>query len=1007
MPYPIKEIKSELVHTMKIIENSIYKRIQPLKITVWKTKEPVTFEQRREGEMKNVAAGESWGEIWDCAWFHFEGVVPGHAAGKKVVLLIDISGEACLFDSMGCPVQGLTNVSSEFDLSLGKPGKRVVEITESANGGETIDIWADAGCNDLFGKYKDHGAVIDASIAVCNGEMKSLYYDFEVLTGLLEILPENSSRAYSIMHSLNKASLVLNEYTEEEARKARGILSPELNKQGGDASLSISAIGHAHIDLAWLWPLRETRRKAARTFSTALLMMEKYPDYVFGASQPQLYAWVQEDHPALFAKIKQKVAEGRWEVQGAMWVEADTNVSGGEALVRQILYGKRYFKQEFNKDIRTLWLPDVFGYSGALPQLLRKSGVDYFMTIKLSWSIYNKFPHHTFIWSGIDGSEVLAHMPPEGTYNSPASPSAIHKAETEYLDKGVVEECLMLFGIGDGGGGPGEEHLERLKREKNLQGLVPVKQEPSTDFFDRLAARRAELKKWQGELYLEKHQGTYTTQGRSKRYNRKLEISLRELEFVSVLTQLQEMSPYPSDKIEILWKELLLYQFHDILPGSSIQRVYDESLSRYAQMEREIGAMLEDTYAKLAQSSPVVFNTLSWKRTEWVRFKETWIKVVAGPMGYTVLNMDSCQYFRNESQYPAANHNMLENDILLVAFNEDGSIKSIYDKEMKREILTPGQAGNKLAVYYDSGDAWDFSIQYNRRPSQPVRLISQKASVNGPEAQILQVYSFGDSQIEQKVILMEGSRRLDFVTRVDWHESSKMLRTSFPLQVKALEATCDIQFGSVKRPTHDNTSFDMARHEICAHKWVDLSEPGYGVALLNDCKYGYSVNGSILDLNLLRSPQYPDENADQGIHEFTYSLFPHSGNEVAGKVNQAAYELNMPLKVYYGAETGGTCDMNFSLIKTDSRHIVVETVKKAIDSSHIIVRLYECHGTSTTANIKFGVTPLEVILADLMEHDIQLLEPNGNGVTLQFNPFEIHTLKLRLKKDLKEGVVIL
>jgi alpha-mannosidase len=995
MPYPMKEIKLDLITTLSAIERAIYRKIQPLKITIWKTREPVPFEQRCCGEMSNLNIGDSWGEIWDCAWFHFEGKVTSDSARKKIVLLIDISGEACLFDDNGCPIQGITNVSSDFDLSLGKPGKRVIEITDFARGDEIIDLWADAGCNDLFGKYKDSGSVMEAHIAICSEVMRELYYDFEVLLDLTKNLPEDSARLQSIVHSLNKASLILNEYTDEEAKKAREILSMELDKKGGDPSLSVSAIGHAHIDLAWLWPLRETRRKAARTFSTALQMLDKYPDYVFGASQPQLYEWVKEDYPALFEKIKIKIKEGRWEVQGAMWVEADTNISGGEALVRQILYGKRYFKQEFNKDIRVLWLPDVFGYSGALPQLLKKSGVDYFMTIKLSWNIYNQFPHHTFLWSGIDGSEVLAHMPPEGTYNSAALPSSIHKAETNYIDKGIATECLMLFGIGDGGGGPGVEHLERLKREQNLNGLLPVKQEPSIQFFDQLNKKRSYYKKWHGELYLEKHQGTYTSQANNKCYNRKLEIMLRELEFVSILAQLKNEYIYPAEKLEELWKEVLLYQFHDILPGSSIQRVYEESQNRYETIKDNLGDLLKEAYRNLELTSPFVMNTLSWKRTEWVWFKDHYIKVEAKPMGFTVLDSDTCEKQLIKYQSPIVTKNSLENEILRVILNQDGSIGSIYDKEMKREVLNPGQPGNKLTIYHDTGDAWDFSIQYQQRPAMSCKLISSKAFVDGPKAFITQVYQFGSSQIEQKIILMEGSRRLDFVTHVDWHENHKMLRTSFHFQLKTMEANCDIQFGLVKRPTHDNTSFDMAKYEICAHKWVDLSEVDYGVALINDCKYGYSVNDSVLDLNLLRSPKYPDENADRGIHEFTYSLYPHEGNVVTGNVVQTAYELNMPLRVLQQNHTCDLKDLDFSFIRTDNKHIVVETVKKAEDSDDIIIRLYECHGTSTSAALKFGATPKNIMLTDLMENEIKHLEMCGNEVNITFTPFEIHTLKIR------------
>lgn len=996
MPYPIKEIKPDLIHTLSAIERAVYRKLQPLTITAWKTKEPVPFEQRCSGEKMSLTIGDSWGDIWDCAWFHFEGKLPKDAAGKNVVLLIDISGEACIYDEEGCPIQGLTNVSSEFDLRLGKPGKRVVEITDCAIGDEIIDLWADAGCNDLFGKYKDHGCLKEAYITICNKEMKKLFYDFEVLLDLLNNLPDHSARVHSILHSLNRASLELNEYSEEEAVRAREILSSELSKKGGDASLTISAIGHAHIDLAWLWPIRETRRKAARTFATALKMLDQYTDYIFGASQPQLFSWVREDYPALYKRIKCKVKEGRWEVQGAMWVEADTNLSGGEALVRQLLYGKRFFKKEFDQDIRVLWLPDVFGYSGALPQLLKKSGVEYFMTTKLSWNTYNRFPHHTFIWSGIDGSEVLAHMPPEGTYNSAASPTSIHKAETSYLDKGIAEECLMLFGIGDGGGGPGEEHLERLDRERNLNGLLPVRQEPSIDFFDRLARRRENYKKWHGELYLEKHQGTFTSQARSKRYNRKLEILLRELEFVSVLAQLITNSPYPSDQLELLWKEVLLYQFHDILPGSSIHRVYEESLSRYQQMEERINELLQEAFKKLGQSSSFIINTLSWKRKEWVYDAGKWFKVEAKPLGITLLNNAIEHYQEEEFSSIKATIDSLENDILQIDFNPDGSIRSIYDKERKRELLKPEQPGNKLTVYYDNGDAWDFSIQYNKRPSLACQLIAAKASVEGPKAELVQVYQFGESKIEQKIVLMEGSRRLDFVTTVDWHESGKMLRTSFPLEIKAMEANCDIQFGMVTRPTHDNTDIDMARHEICAHKWVDLSEADYGVALLNDCKYGYSLNESILDLNLLRSPKYPDEDADQGLHEFTYSLYPHEGNVVTGKVVQAGYELNMPLRIHTPMEHYSTCNItDYCFAQTDSDHVVIETVKKAEDSRHVILRLYECHGATMSSVIRFGHQPELVLLTNLMEETAEPMKLSGCEVELTFKPFEIHTIELQ------------
>jgi alpha-mannosidase len=998
MPYPIKEIKPSLTASLNAIENSIYKNVSELEVNIWKTAEPVPYELRTSGEKKNVAIGEKWGDLWDCAWFNLTGSIPLNAAGKKVVLLIDVNGEACIYNHEGCPIQGLTNVNSEFDYSLGRPGKRVVNITDCAIGNEKIDIWADAGCNDLFGYYREKGSLKEAHIAICNEEMRQLYFDFEVLLELMNNLPENSARANSIMYTLNKAALILNEFDDKEAGSARKILSKELQKKGGDSSLSISAIGHAHIDLAWLWPIRETKRKGFRTFSTALMMMERYPDYVFGASQPQLYQWIKEGSPILYSKISKRIEEGRWEAQGGMWVEADTNISGGEALIRQVLYGKRFFKKEFNKDMKILWLPDVFGYSGALPQILKKSGIDYFMTIKLSWNVHSVFPHHTFLWTGIDGSKVLAHMPPEGTYNSPAAPRTIKRAENEYLDKGVSEDCLMLFGIGDGGGGPGEEHLERLKREKNLEGLIPVIQEPSLEFFKKVENNISEYKSWHGELYLERHQGTYTTQAKNKRFNRKLEISLRELEFIASLACLEGNYEYPQTDIETLWKEVLLYQFHDILPGSSIKRVYDEALERYRIIDGSIKELLSKAYSVITQknvissseSSYAVFNTLSWNRKEWLKAGANWFRAEVPSMGCGVISKEQSVF-----EGLRANKLELENDKLLVSFNLDGTIKRILDKECGREVIAAGMAGNKLDIYDDKGDAWDFSIQYKYKNVGHFELQSSTPFIDGPKAELKQIYSFGTSSIEQNIILMQGSCRLDFVTKVLWNENLKMLRTSFPVNVVTQEATCDIQFGNIKRPTHRNTSIDMAKEEISAHKWVDLSQPDYGVALLNDCKYGYRVNENIIDLNLLRSPDFPGENADRGCHEFTYSLYPHRGNHMEGRVDKAAYELNMPLIVLQGNAKEMEIKTETSFIQIDEDNIIVETVKKAEDSDEIIVRLYEGYGCSTPGVIKFGIKPKTIELVNLMEKKLKDIKCKDSSIIVDFKPFEINTLKIQ------------
>ncbi|KZS48752.1 alpha-mannosidase [Paenibacillus glucanolyticus] len=1022
MPYePIR--REPLKQMLDKLREAIYKPIAELDVTAWVTPEPVTYEERMSGTEVTLAHGERWGLLWDCAWFRFSGRIPEASPSENVVLLLDVSGELCLVDQEGSPVQGLTTVNSEFDFSLGLPGKRVVQLHEMFMNGQEIEVWADGGNNDLFGNYRG-GTLKEAMIAISREDIRSLYYDTEVLLETAEQLPDGSARKERMYQTLYDVSMLLAEFSEECLEQAKKRLGEQLSLQGGDHVLTISAVGHAHIDLAWLWPIRETIRKGARTFSTALRMMERYPDYVFGASQPQLYEWIKQRYPKLYAQIKERVREGRWEPQGAMWVESDTNVPGGESLVRQILYGKRYFQQEFGLEMKSLWMPDVFGYSASLPQILKKSGVDYMMTQKLSWSEYNRYPHHSFLWEGIDGSAVLTHMPPEDTYNSPAAPRSIVKAEREYLDKNVSGHALMLFGIGDGGGGPGEEHLERLSREKNLLGLSPVTQEPSWKFFERLNKERARFQTWRGELYLEKHQGTLTSQARSKRYNRKMEKALRELEFASVLAAARLGRSYPSELLETIWKEVLLYQFHDILPGSSIQRVYDESLIRYEELLQQTEAMITDTYSFLADhitsqddgsARIVVFNSLPWTREEWLHMEGRWRKVRVPSMGYTVMADGVDQSSEDEAassiemvpetwdsgiRVTAEGHS-IESDTFIVQFDQNGAILSILDKGEAREVIPQGRLGNDLRVYHDNGDAWDFRHDYAVNPGMPLILRRIRELRDGPRIGLFFEYSYGESSLSQTVVLTEGSRRIDFETRVDWREDGKMLRTSFPVHIRADQVHCEIQFGSLSRPTHRNTMWDFAKDEICAHQWIDLSEPDYGVALLNDCKYGHRVIENVLDLNLLRSSSYPDPAADRAEHAFAYSLYPHPGNHVQAEVYRRGHELNIPLRTVSMSSPpdpeNGQLPYTTAFLEPDHPYIMVESVKKAEDGDDIIIRLYETSGTHAKAALRLGFQALEAWMADLMENIIAPLPiADSSEIALAFTPFQIITLRLKL-----------
>jgi alpha-mannosidase len=575
----------------------------------------------------------------------------------------------------------------------------------------------------------------------------------------------------------------------------------------------------------------------------------------------------------------------------------------------------------------------------------------------------------------------------------------------------------MVFGIGDGGGGPGEEHLERLARIKNLEGLSPVTQEPVADFLEKWAVDAARFPTWVGELYLERHEGTLTTNARNKRYNRKMELALRDLEWSGVLAGRVAGAAYPAERLEAIWQEVLLYQFHDILPGSSIKRVYDESVARYAEMLSEVQTLTAERDAQVAarvdtagMAAPVaVFNSLSWKRSEWVQAGGRWVHVTAPAMGYTAVDVaEAAKAATTKGVGVAAGE--IENDLLRVRFGPDGAIVSILDKQSGREVIPPGAAANRLSVYTDMGDAWDFPMDYAEQTPRTMTLVAAQSRVDGPCAVMMQTYRLGHSEVKQEVILTAGSRRLDFVTHLHWREPRTMLRTSFPVDVRATEATYEIQFGHIRRPNHRNTTWDLARDETAAHKWADLSQRDHGVALLNDCKYGYKVKGNVLDLNLLRSVPYPGPRlvddadvapgdphhayTDQCDHAVTYALYPHDGDHVAGGVIRAGYELNVPLRVVATDAHAGPLPRAASFVTVDAQNVIIEAAKQAEDGDDVIVRLYESEGRNAQATVQFGFPAGAVSEVDLMEENPVPLAVKGDTISMAFRPFEIKTLRV-------------
>ncbi|MBQ7258250.1 MAG: alpha-mannosidase [Abditibacteriota bacterium] len=978
------------------VEQNRYKILKELNIDAYITKEPLPYEKKTKGVHKILKIGDTWGSLFDCAWMNLKGQTPKEAKNKHLILLLDFNGEACVFDKKGNPYRGLTTKASVFDRNHGWPTKRVFDITKKSLGNEKIDLWLDVACNDLFGNIQNNGRIEEAYIAIQNDEINALYFDLEVLFEISQIKDQNSAWVSQIKEAIYKAALVFTEGTEEEAKEARKILKPCLDRKNGDYPLTVSFIGHSHIDLAWLWPIRETIRKGARTFSTVLRNMETYPHFKFVQSQAQIYDWMKEHYPSLYEEIKKRIKQGRWEPNGSMWVEPDCNIPSGESFVRQFFYGKKYFLEEFGINTNVCFLPDTFGYSGALPQILAESEVPYFTTQKLSWNKVNKFPYQSFTWEGNDGSKVLAHMLPEENYLSSCMPRAFKFLEENYKEKGLTEYCLGLYGIGDGGGGPSEDHIELLLRQKNLFDQATYKEETTADFFKKLEKDKDKFGTWKGEMYLEFHQGTLTSQAKNKKYNRLMEFALRRAEQLSAFAMLSGKK-YPQEEIDNIWKEVLLYQFHDILPGSSIKRVYDESLAQYEKLYKKTNNIFEKAIENITKNidtkefkNPVIVtNTLPWDREEFVKFKNTWLKASAPALGYNTIELKQAKFTA-----PKLIKDGFENDKLKVVFNsKTGGIKSIFDKNANREILK-GES-NIFLLHTDKNDAWDMYPDYDLMKCERANLISQKFEIDGPCAIVKQVYKYNKSVINQSIILTDDSNKLDFDTKVDWQETHKMLRAHFDYKIFTDYARSEIQFGNIKRPNHTNTSWDIAKYETAAHKWIDLSESDYGISMLNNCKYGHRALGSTISINLLRSTDYPGANADRGEQTFKYAVMPHSGSYISAEIVKAGYNFNEPLYLNLAPKTKGTAPKEKSFVKCDNPNVVIDTIKKADKDNDMIIRLYECHETTGEATLEFGFDVKSVKLVNLLEHDKKgSVKLKGNKVTFNVQPFKIVTLKV-------------
>jgi alpha-mannosidase len=895
--------------------------------------------------------------------------------------MVGFTAEGLIWDSNGLPVQGLHHRHREHLL------------TSRAEGGEPVELYVEAAANPVppwhlsdwpyFGPDYSGSPLYQlqqAELAVVDRDVEGLYLDLRVLLQLAEHL--GSPAAEDALRSV--AEMIDPSDVASQAAAARRRLRTVLDapSQGAHA---VTAIGHAHIDTAWLWPIRETRRKCARTFANQLRLLERYPEHLFACSQAVQYHWIKEDYPDLYEQIRARVADGRWQPVGGMWVEADTNVPSGESLVRQLVHGKRFFADEFGVETDELWIPDVFGYSAALPQIAVQAGITALVTQKLSWNDTNVFPHSTFWWEGHDGSRLLAHFPPANTYNGDFSVTELVNSQRSFRDHGRSDRSLYPYGYGDGGGGPTARMLEFGRRLANLEGLPRVEIGTVASFLDRARADEG-LATWVGELYLEAHRATLTTHADVKLANRRGEEALRAAEMWSVAAGIDKRT-----ELDGAWKRLLLQQFHDIIPGSSIHWVYEDSARDHATALATAQAVIAASQTSLAGDGDgwVAFNAGSCDRREVAELPGGRLALVTAPAcgwGPVAVSRED----HDQERPVEIGDGWLANDILRIEWDHDGLLTSIRDLELDREVLAEGRRGNVFQLHEDhprAFDAWDVDRSYLDQVEDLVSVDSIDVIERDPlRAGVRFVRRFGASAITQTMRLSAGSRRLEFHTEVDWHEHHQFLKVAFPVAIRATRATYEIQHGHLERPTTANTSWDEARFEVCGHRWADLGETGYGVALLNDCKYGYDIRGQVMRLSLLRAPGYPDPEADQGRHRFGYALLPHPG-PFQEQVIAEAESFNLPLSIVPGSGQG-------RVLAIDTPGVNVEAVKWADRSEGIVVRLCEVWGRRGPVRLTWPAPFTSVTRTDLLERDVEVLSHEAGSVVLSLRPFELVTLRL-------------
>jgi alpha-mannosidase len=1017
------EWRTRIEHWRRVLAELLYRPLGEVPMGGFTTTQQLTAQQAADGSFRPMPPGTPWGARWEYGWFRGTVTLPDEARGERIVLRLEVGGHAAVYVD-GRHAGARDGKHREVTLAMqGEPGRSYEVLAEAYAGHGTITVGGGPvphGVETVPEATPTQQRAGTTTFGIWEEEAYQLWLDVETLTALRDSLDPDSLRVAEIDAALRDFTVIVDlelprRQMLETVRGGRERLRPLLECVNGTTTPLMFCFGHAHLDVAWLWPLAETERRAVRTLSTVLALAEEYPEYRYLQSQPELFRMIRAGYPDLYERVKKAVKAGTIVADGATWVQMDTNVTGGEALVRQFLHGKRFYRDEFGVDCELLWLPDVFGYSGALPQIMRGCGVKYFSTAKIFWNYHggDPFPHNTFTWEGTDGSRVLVHLCND--YNSRTSPDAVIGRWRERVQKDGLSTRLMPFGWGDGGGGPTRNHLEFLRRERDLEGVPKTRMAAPVEYFKDLQKRGVPEVNYVGELYYQCHRGTYTSQARTKRGNRKSEFALREAEIWGAAAAALRGRSFPAEQMAEAWRGVLVNQFHDVLPGSSIARVYEEAEATYAAAIRTADEVADGAMAALAgegEGALTVFNSLSWERAELVPLPEGFegaasaagdplpVQELDGRL-HAEVSVPSCGWttlrFGKAFATPdtlAAAEDVLENGLIRVELNERGEITSILDKESGRE-LAAGPC-NCLRMYKDvpaAFDAWDIDSMYERTPVALPEEAEVEVLAAGPLVAALRVRrKLNRSEMVQRISLRRGSRRVEFDTTIDWQENHKLLKVNFPVDFHAGEAVHEIQFGHLHRPNHKSRPFDADRYEVCNQKWTALAEEGRGFAVLNDCKYGVNVDGNSINLTLLRAPSAPDMNADKGEQRFTYAFYAWNGSLAESGVVREAYELNVPAQTAPG--DGG----RQSLLRLDAPNVIVETVKPAEDGSgDVVLRLYEAMRTATECTLETALPVKAAEVTDMLEENGEAVEvAEGGRLRLAFRPFEIKTLRLKL-----------